>query len=75
MEINIRVILDDIRGGVTGDRQRLQQVLWNLLANAVKFTPKNGTITVRCRRANSSAEISIADTGCGIERGFPAPRV
>jgi len=51
---------------VYGDAYRLQQVVWNLLANAVKFTPKKGTIQVRLEQVNSHLELSVADNGEGI---------
>jgi signal transduction histidine kinase/CheY-like chemotaxis protein len=50
-----------------GDASRLTQVFWNLLNNAVKFTPREGTITVRSRREASRLAVEIADTGVGIE--------
>jgi signal transduction histidine kinase len=53
---------------VEGDRGRLQQVFWNLLANAVKFTPPGGKVTVDHRRRESMHEIAIRDTGVGIPR-------
>ncbi len=49
-----------------GDAPRLQQVLWNLLANAVKFTPPAGAITVVARRTPESISIQVTDTGVGI---------
>jgi PAS domain S-box-containing protein len=52
--------------GVRGDRRRLDQVMLNLLANAIKFTPAGGTVDVRCGRAGDRVEISVADTGIGI---------
>ncbi|RYF16888.1 MAG: HAMP domain-containing histidine kinase [Comamonadaceae bacterium] len=53
---------------VEGDRGRLQQVFWNLLANAVKFTPPGGKVTLDHRRRESMHEIAIRDTGAGIPR-------
>ncbi|MCD6078543.1 MAG: hypothetical protein K0R89_2481 [Ramlibacter sp.] len=53
-------------GLVFGDAGRLQQVVWNLLANAVKFTPRGGEVRVALRESASAAEISISDTGGGI---------
>jgi len=53
---------------VFADPHRLQQVFWNVLSNAVKFTAARGLITVKLRRANGCAEVQIADTGVGIRR-------
>lgn len=55
---------------VHGDAQRLQQVVWNLVWNAVKFTPAGGTVTVRLRAKGGLAELTVADTGVGIEPEF-----
>lgn len=55
---------------VSGDANRLQQVIWNLLSNAVKFTPTGGEINVDLRQGNSEVEISVCDTGPGIDRAF-----
>ncbi|GIW77363.1 MAG: hypothetical protein KatS3mg104_2426 [Phycisphaerae bacterium] len=52
---------------VRGDAQRLQQVVWNLLTNAVKFTPEGGQILVRLNQQDSLVCLKIIDTGCGIE--------
>ena len=54
----------------TGDPNRLQQVVWNLLSNAVKFTPKGGKVQVFLERVNSHVELSISDTGKGIDAEF-----
>ncbi len=53
-------------GIVMGDAHRLQQIVWNLLANAVKFTPKGGRVQVLVERRDSVVEITVADTGMGI---------
>jgi signal transduction histidine kinase/CheY-like chemotaxis protein len=55
---------------VAGDPVRLQQVVWNLLTNAVKFTPPGGEIEIGLARAGANVEISVADTGVGIAPGF-----
>jgi CheY-like chemotaxis protein len=54
------------QANVMGDPARLQQVFWNLLKNAVKFTPEAGHVTVRSQRANGKLAVEIADTGVGI---------
>jgi len=59
---------------VTGDAARLQQVLWNLLTNAVKFTPAGGRIIVSMELDAEQAEVRVQDTGIGIKPGF-LPRV
>jgi signal transduction histidine kinase/CheY-like chemotaxis protein len=68
--ITLQVILDPRTGPVSGDPERLQQVLWNLLSNAVKFTPKGGRIQVRLARVKSNVEITVSDTGEGISAEF-----
>jgi signal transduction histidine kinase len=55
---------------VRGDRNRLQQVFWNLLANAVKFTPEGGTIDITAAVRDSAVEIAVRDTGRGIDPAF-----
>jgi signal transduction histidine kinase len=52
---------------VLGDRMRLGQVLVNLLDNALKFTPAEGSVTVRLRRRGGAAEVEVADTGIGLD--------
>lgn len=55
---------------VSGDAARLQQVLWNLLQNAVKFTPPNGQVKITLKKADSNIEVSVSDTGKGINPKF-----
>lgn len=62
--------LDPLTGSVSGDPTRLQQVIWNLLNNAIKFTPAGGTISVSLERVNSHLEIEVSDTGEGISPEF-----
>jgi signal transduction histidine kinase/ActR/RegA family two-component response regulator len=52
---------------VTGDPNRLQQVVWNLLSNAIKFTPRDGRVEVAVSRVGSCVQIAVSDTGEGIE--------
>jgi PAS domain S-box-containing protein len=68
--VRVQTILDPDVGPVSGDPDRLQQVIWNLLANAVKFTPKNGRVQVSLERVNSHVEIAVSDTGAGIAPEF-----
>jgi signal transduction histidine kinase/CheY-like chemotaxis protein len=68
--IELLVNLDAAAGQVSGDAQRLQQVVWNLLANAIKFTPKSGHVAIELKRADSQIEIAVSDTGQGISAEF-----
>jgi CheY-like chemotaxis protein/anti-sigma regulatory factor (Ser/Thr protein kinase) len=68
--IRLRQILDPLIGPVSGDPNRLQQVIWNLLANAVKFTSKGGKVDVILQRVNSHIEITVHDSGVGIKPEF-----
>ncbi|WP_437645643.1 PAS domain-containing protein [Sorangium sp. So ce362] len=68
--IEIGVELGDALGHMSGDPDRLQQVMWNLLSNAVKFTPKGGRVTVRVGRSDSQVMIAVADNGKGIVRSL-----
>src|SRR5262249_40513805 len=56
--------------GVYGDAQRLQQIFWNLLTNAVKFTPRGGRVQVKLERIEAAAVLTVSDTGIGIEADF-----
>ncbi|HEY2380050.1 MAG TPA: PAS domain S-box protein [Terriglobia bacterium] len=55
---------------ITGDADRLQQVVWNLLSNAIKFTPEGGYIQLRLGQTNSHLEFSVRDSGQGIAPQF-----
>jgi PAS domain S-box-containing protein len=69
--IRLLTEIDPLHGiVVTGDVNRIQQVLWNLLSNAVKFTPKGGRVKVIVERTNSHLEITVIDTGEGISPEF-----
>ena len=68
--VRIERVLDSEAGLVSGDPDRLQQVAWNLLSNAVKFTPRGGRVQVRLERINSHCELTVSDTGEGIEPQF-----
>jgi PAS domain S-box-containing protein len=68
--IALTPILDTTVGRVSGDPERLQQIVWNLLSNAIKFTPKGGRVSVRLRRVQSQVEITVDDTGPGIAMEF-----
>lgn len=68
-EKNIHLVrdLDPDAGWVMADSTRLQQVLWNILKNAAKFTPEGGNILVKTRRSEKTWRVEIHDTGIGIE--------
>jgi CheY-like chemotaxis protein len=69
--IRLEAFFDPGVGSVMGDAGRLQQVVWNLLANAVKFTPIGGEACVRVGRgADGHARLSVSDTGIGIRGDF-----
>ena len=64
--IQLQSVLDSPGAQVSGDPGRLQQAVWNLLYNAVKFTPKAGRIQVKLQQVKSHAEVIVSDTGQGI---------
>jgi PAS domain S-box-containing protein len=68
--IRLQMLLDPQAGPVSGDPNRLQQVVWNLISNAIKFTPKNGRVQLRLERINSHVEIAVSDNGQGISHDF-----
>ncbi len=68
--ITIEANLDRTPAVVSGDSNRLQQVIWNLLSNAVKFTNSGGRVTIDMRQVESSVKVTVSDTGLGISREF-----
>ena len=68
--LRLRAILDPMQATVNADSGRHQQVVWNLLTNAIKFTPKGGQVQVLLQRINSHLELSVSDNGVGIAPSF-----
>jgi signal transduction histidine kinase/CheY-like chemotaxis protein len=68
--IRLQTMLDPAAAPISGDADRLQQVVWNLLTNAVKFTPKDGRIQVTVQRVDAHVEIVVRDSGVGISKEF-----
>lgn len=69
-QIRLQSIIDPLARNVSGDPNRLQQIFWNLLSNAIKFTPAGGAVQITLERVNSHLEVSITDTGEGIDPEF-----
>jgi signal transduction histidine kinase/ActR/RegA family two-component response regulator len=65
--ITVDILGEDGAGVMIGDAARLQQAVWNLLANAIKFTPTGGRVTVSRRRRDGDVEIQVTDNGEGID--------
>lgn len=68
--IKLTTVFDANVGQILGDSNRLQQVIWNLLTNAVKFTPAGGCVEVRLECIGADAQIRVSDTGKGIDAEF-----
>jgi signal transduction histidine kinase len=68
--IELRSTVDPSLGPLSGDASRLHQVVWNLLSNAVKFTPQGGRVELTVERRPSHLEMTVTDTGQGIEPSF-----
>jgi CheY-like chemotaxis protein len=66
--IRLQVVLDPRAGTVAGDPDRLQQVVWNLVSNAIKFTPRGGRVWVALQRVESHVELVVADSGEGVSQ-------
>lgn len=69
-DLRLAVTIDPSARHTVGDSNRLQQVVWNLLANAIKFTPPGGQIEVKVGRAGRYLEIRVSDSGQGISPEF-----
>jgi PAS domain S-box-containing protein len=68
--IRVDLMLDPVATQVSGDPDRMRQVLWNLFSNGVKFTPRGGRVQIRLERVNSHVEVTVADNGVGIPAEF-----
>jgi len=68
--IKIETYFDAAPAFISGDANRLQQVVWNLLSNAVKFTESGGRVCAKVRQAGGAVEVSVSDTGQGISKEF-----
>ena len=68
--IRVTMTLDPGAGAIAGDPDRLQQVVWNLVSNAIKFTPKGGMVDVRLQRIGAHVELAVQDSGAGINPEF-----
>ncbi len=69
-EIQLETLIDPCVNLVSGDLNRLQQIVWNLLSNAIKFTPEGGRVEVRLECADSYVKLQVSDTGIGITKDF-----
>lgn len=69
-EISINLSGDRFSSVVLGDSDRMQQVLWNLFLNAIKFTPPRGRVRVAIERVANEMHVTVTDTGRGIDAGF-----
>ena len=65
-DMTIETEIDQSAGLVSGDPSRLQQIVWNLVNNAIKFTPKGGRVEVQLQRVQSNVEINVTDNGQGV---------
>jgi signal transduction histidine kinase/CheY-like chemotaxis protein len=68
--VKVESVIDPLALSVSGDADRLQQIVWNLLSNAIKFTPRGGRVQLRLSRVDSHVEITVSDTGRGIAPDF-----
>jgi signal transduction histidine kinase len=69
-QIQLNLVFDKRVQCIDGDANRLQQVVWNLVSNAIKFTPAHGTVTVHLKQQEAKVELSVVDSGQGMSPGF-----
>jgi signal transduction histidine kinase/ActR/RegA family two-component response regulator len=69
-EIQITMTIEPLTAPLSGDPDRLQQVIWNILSNAVKFTPQQGRVDIRVESHAGEAKITVSDSGPGISKEF-----
>ena len=69
-EIYLQTVIDENVAPISGDADRLQQIVWNLISNAIRFTPQRGRIQVRLKQVNSNVKIIVSDNGSGIKAEF-----
>jgi PAS domain S-box-containing protein len=68
--VRVETVIEPLTAPVSGDADRLQQIVWNLLSNAIKFTTRGGKVQLRLSRVNSHVEVTVSDTGRGISPDF-----
>jgi PAS domain S-box-containing protein len=68
--VRVETVIEPLTTPVSGDADRLQQIVWNLISNAIKFTPRGGKVQLRMSRVNSHVEVTVSDTGRGISPEF-----
>src|SRR5947207_8515984 len=69
-DITLATSLGSSLGTIVAHPTRLQQVMWNLLSNAVKFTPRGGTVQISAQRTHSHVQLTVTDTGEGVDPDF-----
>ena len=68
--VSLETTIDRAAGSMLGDPNRVRQAVWNLLTNAVKFTPRGGHVSIRCAREEDRMVVTVTDTGEGIAPEF-----